>query len=149
MHTRGELQIDPGSLGTESPAGEMEVVVPYTEWSITKALLKRAAALTAGLQVRLNLVAVLAVPYPANFPGPTAMHRHLVDQLEDLSSQCPLPVQAQVVLARSREEGFRYMLRPDSMVLLGTRKRFWRTAEEGLAKTLVADGHKVTLLHVA
>jgi len=149
MQTRGELQIDPGSLGTESPAGEIEVVVPYTGRSVTQALLKRAAALTAGLTVRLNLVAVLAVPYPASFPGPTAMHRHLVEQLEDLSSQCPLPVQAQVVLARSRQEGFRYMLRPDSTVLLGTRKRFWRTAEERLANTLVSDGHKVALLHVA
>jgi len=149
MHTRGELQIDPGSLGNETPAAEMEVVVPYTDWSITKALLKRAATLTAGLQVRLNLVAVLAVPYPTNFPGPTAMHTHLVEQLEDLSTQCPLPVQAQVVLARSREEGFRYMLRPDSMVLVGARKRFWRTTEERLAKMLVADGHKVALVHVA
>jgi len=149
MHARGELQIDPGSIENFSAAAEMEVVVPYTEWGITEALLKRAAALTAGLNVRLTLVAVNAIPYPATFPGPTAVHAHLVDQLEALASRCTLPVQAQVVLARSREEGFRYMLRPDSMVLVGTRKRFWRTAEERLAKMLVNDGHKVALVHVA
>jgi hypothetical protein len=149
MHTRGELRIDPGSIESFSPAEEMEVVVPYTEWGVTEALLKRAAALTAGLNVRLTLVAVNAVPYPASFPGPTAVLAHLVEQLEDLSRRCTLPVQAQVVLARSREEGFRYMLRPDSVVLVGTRKRFWRTSEERLAKMLVNDGHKVALVHVA
>jgi len=149
MHTRGELRIDPGTLGPETAAEEMEVVVPYTEWGITDALLKRAAALTAGLNVRLTLVAVHPIPFPATFECPTAVHAHLVDQLQDLAGRCPLPVQAQVVLARSREEGFRYMMRPDSTVLLGTRKRFWRTSEERLARMLAADGHKVALVHVA
>src|SRR5450432_920553 len=148
MHTRGELRIDPGTLAPDTAAEEMEVVVPYTDWVVTDSLLKRAAALTAGLNVRLTLVAVHAIPYPADFPGPTAVHAHLVEQLEKLAAQCTLPVQAQVVVARSREEGFRYMMRPDSTVLLGTRKRLWRTPEERLAKMLVADGHKVALVHV-
>jgi hypothetical protein len=149
MNTRGELLIDPGTLVPETAVEEMEVVVPYTEWAVTEALLKRATALTAGLNVRLTLVAVHTIPYPADFPGPTAVHGHLVEQLQDLAGRCTLPVQAQVVMARSREEGFRYMLRPDSMVLVGTRKRLWRTSEERLAKMLVADGHKVALVHVS
>lgn len=148
MHTRGELRIDPGTLGPDAPVEQMEVVVPYTEWRVTDALLRRVAALTVGLNVRLTLVAVHAIPFPADFECPAAVHRHLVDQLEDLASRCTLPVRAQVVLARSREEGFRHVLKPDSMVLLGTCKRFWRTAEERLAKILVADGHKVVLVHV-
>ena len=41
-----------------------------------------------------------------------------------------LPVTPQVVLARGREEGFRYVLKPESTVLVGTRKHLWRTAEE-------------------
>ncbi|HEY4974836.1 MAG TPA: hypothetical protein VII41_14585, partial [Steroidobacteraceae bacterium] len=53
-----------------------------------------------------------------------------------------------VVLARSREEGFRYALRPDSTVLVASHRHFWRTSEERLARTLVADGHKVALLHI-
>jgi hypothetical protein len=54
-----------------------------------------------------------------------------------------------VVLARSRQEGFRYALRPESTVLVGTyRHYFWRTSEERLARMLVSDGHKVALLHL-
>jgi|SRR5580700_9469688 hypothetical protein len=149
MQPHGELRIDPGTLSTSGPVEELEVVVPYTEWAVTDALLKRAPSLTAGLNVRLKLIAVHAVPYPATFGCPAAVHAHLVEQLVDLASRCPLPVDAQVVLARSQNEGFRYMLKPESTVLVGARKHFWRTAEERLAKTLAADGHKVALIHVA
>jgi hypothetical protein len=148
MQTRGELRIDPGTLAASEPVDELEVVVPYTQSAVTDAVLKRAASLTAGLNVRLKLIAVHAVPFPADFECPASVHAHLVAQLEDLASRCPFPVDAQVVLARSQEEGLRYMLKPESTVLVGARKHFWRTSEERLAKALVEDGHKVALIHV-
>ena len=74
METGDRLRIDPGSLETDGYAEELDVVVPYTEWSVTDALLKRAAALTAGLNARLTLVAVHTVPYPAPFGCPAAVH---------------------------------------------------------------------------
>jgi hypothetical protein len=100
------------------------------------------------LQVRITLVAVHAIPYPAAFRCPAAMHLFLVEQLTELAAECSLPVNPQVVLARSREEGFRYALRSESTILLGTHRHFWRTEEERLARMLVADGHKVALLHI-
>ena len=148
METRGELQIDPGKLGTDAFTGEIELVVPYTELSVTRALLGRVAALTAGLKARITLVAVHAVPYPAAFHCPTSMHSFLVEQLVELAAECSLPVNPLVVLARSREEGFRCALKSESTILLGTRRHFWRTNEESLARMLVADGHKVALLHI-
>ena len=148
MPTHGELQIDPGSLESTGPLEELEIVVPYTEWAVTGALLKRAATLTAGLNVRLKLIAVHAVPFPATFACQASAHAHLVEQLVDLVSGCPLAVDAQVVLARSRNEGFRYVLNPESIVLVGARKRFWRTAEERPAhlQDLVQRRPRATLL---
>ena len=67
--------------------------------------------LTAGLQARIKLVAVHAVPFPADFRCPTSTHAFLVDQLVELAGECSLPVNPQVVLARSRDEGFRYALK--------------------------------------
>ena len=149
MELRGELRVDPGSLETYSAGEDLEIVVPYTDWSLTEAVLRRAAVLTAGLNAKLALVAVHTVPYPAQFECQAAVHAHMVEQLVALASQCPYPVEPQVVLARSREEGFRYVVSPRSTVLLGTRKHWWRTAEETLARSLVRDGHKVALLHIA
>jgi hypothetical protein len=147
MLTRGELRIDPGQLGSDAFTGELELVVPFTDPDLARALLRKAVALTAGLQARISLVAVHAVPFPADFRCEASTHAFLVDQLTQLAAECPLPVDSQVVLARSRQEGFRYALRRESTVLVGTHRHFWRTSEERLARTLVADGHKVALLH--
>jgi hypothetical protein len=148
MQTRGELRINPGQLGTDAFTGDLELVVPYTDPDLARILLRKAAALTAGLQARIALVAVHAVPFPADFRCHAATHSFLVDQLTELAAACPLPINPQVVLARSREEGFRYALRPESTVLVGSHRRLWRTSEERLARRLVADGHKVALLHI-
>jgi hypothetical protein len=148
METRGEFRIDPGCLETDGGGSELEVVIPYTEPSVTAAVLKRVPILTAGLNARVTLVAVHTLPYPLPFVCPTVAHAQLVEQLVELASQCALPVNPQVVLARDREEGFRYALKPASTVLVGTRKNFWRTAEEKLARSLARDGHKVALIYV-
>jgi len=148
MQTRGELRIDPGQLGTDAFNGNLELVVPYTDPGLTRALLRKAAAMTAGLQARISLVAVHSVPFPADFRCLSCTHSFLVDQLTELAEECPLPVNPQVVLARSRQEGFRYALHPESTVLVGAHRHLWRTGEERLARMLAADGHKVALLHL-
>ena len=147
MRTSGRLQIDPGTLdaGAES---ELEIVVPYSEGALTEAVLERAAVLTAGLKAAIRLVAVHAIPYPQPFYCPAAVHDHMVARLSDLASRCAVSVRPQVVLARYRDEGFRGALKPASIVLVGSRKRWWRTREEKLARSLARNGHRVALLHV-
>jgi len=148
MQPRGEVHIDPADLAGDTFAGEIELVVPYTDPEMTRAVLARAEALTAGLAARVSLVAVHSMPYPAPFVCPASTHAFLVEQLMDLAGGCRLPVVSQIVMARSRDEGFRYSLKSEATVLVGTRRHFWRTAEERLAKMFAAEGHKVILLHV-
>jgi hypothetical protein len=148
MHTHGELQIDPPAIETGGKCGPIEIVVPFTEWAVTEAVMKRAVAFAEKLNARLTLVAVHTVPYPMSFGCPALVHAHLVQQLIDLASRCPLPVNPQVVLARSCEEGFRHALKPESTVLIGTRQRFWKTSEQRLAAALARAGHHVALIHV-
>ena len=149
MNTRGELRIDPGSLDLPGDAAVMQVVVVHSEVSVTAAVLQRAAEWVSGLNARVLLVAVHTVPYPAAFASASASHAHLVGQLADLASQCSLAVTPHVVMSRYREEGFRFVLPEESTVLVGTKKRLWRTPEERLASVLAKDGHKVVLFHVA
>ncbi|HEV3200805.1 MAG TPA: hypothetical protein VGZ73_23040 [Bryobacteraceae bacterium] len=149
MDVRGALRIDPGCLDTHGVGEDLEIVVPYTEWSLTQAVLERTDGLTAGLNAKVMLVAIHTVPYPAVFECQAAVHTYLVEQLVELASQCPLSVEPQVVLARSRVDGFRHVLSDRSLVLVGTRKRWWRTREEILARALARDGYNVALLHIA
>jgi hypothetical protein len=147
MRTLGHLQIDPGALETSGSA-ELEIVVPYTEWSVTSAVLRRAVSLAAGLNVRIQLIAVHTSPYPTAVGCPALVHAHLVEQLVDLAAMCPIPVNPQVVLARYWDEGFRYAMKPSSTVLVGSRRHFWRTHEEKLAQALAREGHQVALVHI-
>src|ERR1035438_7533095 len=101
MQARGELRIDPGELGPGSSPSDLEVFVAYAHPELTRALLRKAAALTAGLNARISLLAVHTVPYPAPFRCPTSAHAFLVDQLLELAAECPMPVTPQVV--RSEE----------------------------------------------
>ena len=144
MRTQGELHIDPGTLEAGPGERELEIVVPYTEWALADAVLQKAAVLAGGLNVRIRLVAVHSMPYAASYGCPAAVHAHLVEQLVDLASRCPFPVEAQVVMAQGWVEGFLFAIGPDSMVLVGSRKHFWRTREESLAR----GGHNVALIHV-
>jgi hypothetical protein len=148
METSGVFRIDPGSLDGHYGDQVLEVIVPYTEAKVTARILGRVRTLTAGLNARIRLLAIHTIPYPLPFACPEAVHAHLVGHLVELASQCDLPVTPEVVLARNREEGFRYALRPGSTVLVGTRKQFFRTSEERLARSLARDGHNVALVHI-
>jgi len=147
MRTQGDLRIEPGRLEGESGA-ELELVIPFTVPAVTRAVLERAASLTNGLNARVLLLAVHAVPYATTFGCPSSTHAFLVEHLVELSEESRLPVNAQVVLARSRVEGLRDALPRGSTVLIGARRHFWRTAEERLARALAANGHKVALIYV-
>ncbi|HLK63686.1 MAG TPA: hypothetical protein VKU19_09610 [Bryobacteraceae bacterium] len=149
MDVRGELRVDPGTLDASGIREDLEIVVPYTDRSLTEAVLRKAVGLMAGLNAKVMLVAIHTVPYPAQFECQASVHAHLVQQLMELAATCPYSVESQVVLARSREDGFRHVLSDRSTVLLGTRKHLWRTQEETLARALVRDGHKVALLRIA
>src|ERR1039458_4213521 len=85
MQSRGELRIDPGQLGADAFSGELELVVPYTDPDLARALLRKAVALTAGLQAHISLVAVHSVPFPADFHCATSTHTFLVDRLTELA----------------------------------------------------------------
>jgi len=148
MHTSGGLRIDPVALESGAAGREIEIVVPYTEWSLANAVLKRAESLIAGLNPTVRLIAVHSVPYPLPFGCPISVHAHLVEQLVDLTSHCAFPIDAQVILARYQDEGFRHVLRSGSIVLIGTRKQLWRTREEKLARSLAREGYQVALLHI-
>lgn len=127
--------------------GTLEIVVPYSSPEMTAKVVERAAALSAGLNVILRLVAVYVAPYPTELRCPAAMERHLTAHLTELTERTSLPACVHIVVARERVEGFRQVLRPGSAVLLGSLKRFWRTHEEKLARALARQGHHVSLIH--
>lgn len=128
-------------------AGSLEIVVPYSTPELTERVTRKAASLAAGLNATLKLVAVHVAPYPCELVCPAAMKQHLTERLMEIARHSNLPATVHLVVARDRDAGFRHVLPPASAILLGSRKRFWRTREERLARELTRAGHRVSLLH--
>ena len=148
MKPHGAIRIDPPELESFGSREAIEIVIPYTEWPLGLAAVDRAAVLAARLSALVRLIAVHTVPYPAPFGCPAVAHAYFVEQLIDLASRSPLTVHPQVILARSRFEGFRAAIPAESTVLLAAYRRFWKTAEDRLADMLAGEGHKVALFYV-
>lgn len=138
----------PPAAGAPGQPASIEIVVPYTEFSLAVAAMERVSAFGARLSVQIRLVAVHTVPYPARFECPAAVHANLVEQLIQLASRSPVSVCPQVVLARNRMEGFQSVMRPESTVVMASRRRPWRTPEERLAAAFTAQNHNVALFYL-
>jgi hypothetical protein len=125
-----------------------EIVVLYTGPKLTPVALDTAAQLTKGLDFHLVLLAVHIVPYPLQLRALGNIENHLAEQLQTVAAASSLPVAARIVFARDVSEAFRQAVRPESLVLIGSRKRWWRTWSDRWARDLAAQGFRTALVHV-
>src|SRR5262245_60445212 len=137
-----EIRLRRPSDGTAS----LTVVIPYTTPELTKAALRHAGVCT-DLNVHVSLVDIQIVPFPCPLDQPPIDKEFSEQRLRDLLMESQLPGSAEVLYARDWLDGFRRVLEPKSLVILGTKRRWLRTREEKLARALVNEGHQVMLLH--
>ena len=123
---------------------ELDLVVPFTTPELTKAALNAANRMGAGLNATLRLVKVQVVPFPLDLEQSPVYIDFLKDQLAQFRSE--FPVAGEVRMARELEAGLEGTLGRDSVVILATPKRPWRTRNERLAATLRRAGHRVVLV---
>ena len=123
---------------------ELDLVVPFTTPELTRTALKAANSMGEGLNASLRLVKVQVVPYPMELSQSPVYVDFLKHQLEQFASK--LPTAGEIRLAREFEAGLLGTLGRESVVILATPKRPWRTHNERLAATLRRTGHKVILV---
>jgi hypothetical protein len=148
-----ELSFDAGQIHEIDLRGPSDistsilwVVIPYTMPELTKAALRHAGVCT-DLNVHVSLVDIQIVPFPCPLDQPPIDKEFSDQRLRDLLRESQLRGSTEVLYARDWLEGFRRVLEPTSLVILGTKKRWWRTREEKLASALSKAGHQVMLLH--
>lgn len=126
----------------------LAVVVPFTNPALTATALAAACDLARPFDAAVTLMAVHVVPYPAPLECREAIRRRLEEELRQVARTTPVSVRVEVVFARGQEEVYRSMLRPESLVVVGTRLRWWRTREERFGRRLAASGHSVAFIEV-
>jgi hypothetical protein len=123
---------------------ELDLVVPFTTPELTRVALDAANRMGEGLNATVRLVKVQVVPYPLDLTQPPVHIDFLKSQLSRFESE--LPVAGEVRLARDFEPGLVGTLGCDSVVILASGKRLWRTRNERLAASLRRTGHQVVLV---
>ena len=124
----------------------LSILIPFTGHELARAALKEAVALAGDLGAIVTIAAVHVVPYQLPLNRPDVDKGYLTRGLESLAESCEFPAHVLLVLARDRQSAFRKLASPRSLVVIATRKRWWRTAEEALARALRCDGCRVALL---
>lgn len=129
---------------TASSETTLDLVVPVTTPDLTRAALDAANRMGLGLNATLRLIKIQVVPFPMDLSQSPVYLDFLKSQLQRYESE--LPVAGEIRLARELEPGLLGTLSPNSIVVLATGKRLWRTRNERLAAALRRAGHKVVLV---
>jgi hypothetical protein len=129
----------------EQQTAPLDLVVPFTTPDLTRIALKAAERLSPGLHASVRLLKVQVVPFPMQ-QSPVHLG-FLKKQLE--AFQTELPISAHILLTRDYELDLMRALRPDSIVILASKRRLWRTRNESLASTLRRNGHRVLVVYTS
>ncbi len=135
------------STASDAATGVLWAVIPYTTPELTRAAL-RHTGVCSDLNIHVSLVDVQVVPFPCPLDQPPINQEFSESRLNNLFKESGLPGKTSVLYTRDWLEGFRGLLEPKSLVVLATKKRWWPTRQEKLARALTTAGHQVMLLPV-
>ena len=131
---------------TESSAGpNLEVNVIYTTVPGTVAALKTADELGVDLGARVFFLVPQSVPLSFPLTSPPVSVSFTEERFRSMATVCQeaTEVHVRVLLCRDKLQVLLRVLKPQSVVVVGGRKRWWLTPEENLARILKSHGHRV------
>ncbi len=143
---RPQIQKQPGpAIVEQAPqSAELDLVIPFTTPGLTRAAISAANRMGAGLNAALRLVRIQVVPFELDLNRPPVFIDFLKEQLTGFESS--LPIAGEVRLARDFEDGLKGTLGPDSVVILATKRRPWRTSTQRLSRSLRRSGYRTVLV---
>ena len=121
----------------------LEVVVLHTTVTETLEALKAAAHLAHGLSARIRLLVLEVVPYPLPLDRPTVPLPFTQRRFRTLADNATIETNVDIHLVRDREKSIDAVLEPRSVVVIGTHRTWWPSAQSRFAKRLERSGHQV------
>ena len=123
----------------------LEVNVVFTTERGTAAALKTAGNLARQLDAGVRLLVTQVVPFALPLDRPKVAVRFIHERCLKVALECTEVAENRinVYLCRDRSQVLRRVLSANSLVIIGGKRRWWRTAEQKLAKMLEVQGHHV------
>ena len=130
---------------TEETGSKLDISVVFTSVDATLTALKEAGSLAASLGGRITLVVPQIVPYPLPLASPPVLVDFNERRLRVIASQCRVETRVSIYLCHDPLETLQSVLKPHSLVVVGSRRRWWPTREKRLAAKLRRFGHQVVV----
>lgn len=132
------------SAKTAPPA--LAITVFHTAVRPTLCALRRAATLARGLGAAIRILNVRAVPYPLPLDKPPADREVLARNISTLAAGYPIPTHIEICYGRDILDSLLQALSPNSIVLIGVKRKWCPSKERRWAKQLSRRGHHVILV---
>lgn len=132
-------------------SAKLEVNVIFTNTEGTLRALRNAAQLAGHLDARITLIVPHLVPYPLAVNRPAVSVAFTEQRFRTLACSEvdeAIDTRVQIYLCRDSRECLAHVLKPQSLVVMGGRKRWWPTGERTLARSLRSKGHHVIFVDV-
>jgi hypothetical protein len=140
-----ELELAPSPPRADGPKLRLHVI--YTSPETTRVSLGIASVLAHDLGATLELLVARVVPYPLPLNSPTAPASFTEEFLSVLVSECGVDVDVKVLLCRDREETIPQWLPAESIVVIGSRRRWGPGSFRGLIRMVRRRGHHVIVVN--
>jgi hypothetical protein len=127
----------------------LEVNLVFTDAQTAAAALGTVKCLARDLGTRIRLRAPVVVPRQLPLDEPAVSIRFIEDCLADLVSRLEhdgFESTAHVYLCRDRADALLQVLSPNSLLVIGGKKRWWPTTSGRVAKMLRSKGHRVVFV---
>jgi hypothetical protein len=130
-------------LRTPENPHELRVQVLFTTLEETKAALRRAERLSAGLDAEIALILTPIVPFPLPLEQPPASLDFARDQIRVLADSVDREVVGYVYLCRDRMQMLESILRPCSLLVVGVSQQRLFGKTKRLVRALRRRGHDI------
>jgi len=132
----------------ESGSGfRFEVNVFFTTSEATLSVLNTAGRLAGRLGARISLIVPQVVPFPLPLAQPTIAPEFTARKARAVAAGYPGEAEIKVCLCRQPVDAALSILKPNSLVLIGGKRRLWPTAEKRLAREIGRRGHQVLFIN--
>jgi hypothetical protein len=135
----------PARPSVEETNSKLDISVVFTSVDATLKALKEAGDLAADLGGRITLIVPQIVPYPLPLTSPPMLVDFNERRLRVIAKSSRVETRVSIYLCREALETLQSVLKPHSLVVVGSRKQWWPTAEKRLAAKLRRLGHQVVL----
>lgn len=127
---------------------KLNLIVVYSSFNATLAVLRKVNLLVKGLDAHIDLVAPQPVPFPNPLEKPPVQLEFVRRRLEQVAQESAMETAVHHYLCRDRLAVLAAVLKPRSIVFIGGAKRWWPTPEMRLARRLSRSGHEVIFIPV-